>query len=360
MMLSKSARAALREGFLTGVWPVPAGGEEAEDLFAEAARQGLLGLLARDLASSSSVDQWPVALRERLRGARRSLLVRGVRQLDLAGRVLRSLAREGIRALPLKGAALAETLYDSPADRPMADVDVLALDGFPAAADCVRRLGLREVERVSHAWAFRDPESGFVLELHRSVTSCPGFFPLDADGCWWRRRLTTGPVPWRPAPEDLLLHLALHAAFQHGFGLTLVQFLDFRRLFERDAPDVSRTLAGALAARAERPLLAALRAAKAVVEAPVPTELLDRLDQAGAGNRVLVAIEGDPLRLVAPERPALARMRWAIGRGRRLDLLRRTLWPDRTSLAKGLMRAVRLLRRFGLFAVRSPAVGVGR
>ena len=51
-----------------------------------------------------------------------------------------------------------------------------------------------------------------------------------------------------------------------GLVLSLVQWLDFRRLLEREPVDVSRLLALAASARAEVPLGAALLAAEAVVK----------------------------------------------------------------------------------------------
>src|SRR5207342_3313102 len=102
--------------------------------------------------------------------------------------------------------------------------------------------GFAEVARGDHAWAFRDPSGHGIVELHRSVTSAPGLFPLDAFGLWQRRRAGRGQLRAWPSAEDLLLQLALHAAFQHGLVLSLVQWLDFRLLLEREPLDVARVL----------------------------------------------------------------------------------------------------------------------
>ena len=75
-----------------------------------------------------------------------------------------------------------------------------------------------------------------------------------------------------------------------------------------------------------------------------------------SSRRLARAVEtGDPLRLVAPERLSLARTRWALAGGRRLDLVRRTvfpqMWPGQPprgglrTFAHGLSRAGRLLTR---------------
>ncbi len=97
--------------------------------------------------------------------------------------------------------------------------------------------GFTEVARGDHAWAFRDPAGHGILELHRSVVSAPGLYPLDREGLWARRREGRGQLKVLPSPEDLLLQLALHAAFQHGLVLSLAQWLDFRLVLEREPID---------------------------------------------------------------------------------------------------------------------------
>src|SRR4029450_5847578 len=103
--------------------------------------------------------------------------------------------------------------------------------------------GFSVLARADHAWAFLDPLSGSVLELHHSVTSCPGLFPLDGPGLVARSREGSGQVRRLPAPEDLLVHLAMHASFQHGLVLSLVQWLHFRRLPGRGGPGIADAVA---------------------------------------------------------------------------------------------------------------------
>jgi len=161
------------------------------------------------------------------------------------------------------------------------------------------------------------------VELHRSVVSAPGLFPLDPEGLWARSRVGRGQLRRLPSAEDLLLQLALHAAFQHGFVLSLVQWLDFRLVLERETIDPERLLALAAAARAEVPLAAALLVAEAVVSAPVPAALRRPLP-AGLRRWLLPRLDS-PLGFVSPHEPDLARVRWQLLAGRRAELLWRTL-----------------------------------
>jgi hypothetical protein len=265
---STAATAALRDWLLTGAVPQISTADAASALADAAAAHGLTALL-----DSAGDAAWPAAVRRQLREGHQRALAEAVQKLALAQRATAVLARAGVRALPLKGAAVAETLYDSPAERPMEDVDLLVLDEWTDAVRAVSAAGFRELERADHAWSFADPITGFALELHRGITSCPGLHPIDAHGLWSRSVPGTGQVGRGPSAPDLLAQLSMHAAFQHGLALRLGQYLDFRRLLERIPPDPSEAFAVARTAHAESAVAVALEAAAVVVGAPVPDAL---------------------------------------------------------------------------------------
>jgi hypothetical protein len=257
----------------------------------------------------------------------------------------------------MKGAVLAESVCTVEADRPMSDVDVLVLERFPDAVAALREAGFAEVARGDHAWAFRDPASGGIVELHRSVVSAPGLFPLDREGLWQRRRPGRSQLPAWPSAEDLLLQLALHAAFQHGLVLSLVQWLDFRLLLERESLDVARLLELAAASRARVPLAAALRVAEVVVGALVPESLLAELPRGLA--RRLDAQLATPLAFVAPSDPDLARVRLELLAGRRAELVWRTLvLPETPDGDERLVARLRFALSRGLRLARESAAAV--
>ena len=348
-MVESKTRGFLRELAASGALPSLPDGLAASALAEAAREQGMSGLLLA--AAERERPGWAEPLLGPLGAERRLLLVRTLAQIGLAARVLRILGSCGVRGLPLKGAVLAETVYDVESDRPMSDVDILALERFKEALAALRDAGFADVTRGDHAWVFRDPEGAGIVELHRSVVSAPGLFRLDPEGLWARSRAGRGQLPRRPSPEDLLLQLALHAAFQHGLVLSLVQWLDFRRLLEREPVDAGQLLALAAAARAEAPLAAALLAAEAVVEAPIPGPL--RLSLARGLRRWLAPRLAFPLAFVAPADPPVVRARWALLSGRRTELLWRTLVQPETPdgderlparMAFAFWRALRLAR----------------
>lgn len=303
-------RAALRDFVRTGAAPRPAGAEDAEALLVAAREQGVAGLWHEAAARD---PQAPLV--EPLAAIHRAWLARGLQQLALLERTRDLLRDAGVRSLPLSGGAVAERLYATAGERPMSDVDLLALDDWTAAVRQLRSAGYEEEERADHAWSFRAPGGPWRVELHRHLTSCGRLFPLHAEGLWSRRSADG------PSSEDLLVHLALHAAFQHGLVLSLVQWCDLRRLLEREAIDVARLRAVARELRAERALGAALHAAERVVGAAVP----EALRTAFVEPLPAALTDARDLEYVAPSSPRLARVRWHVARGQRARLLRATL-----------------------------------
>jgi hypothetical protein len=324
-----------------------------------AREQGLAGLLHQALGEGRV--RWPDAARMALRRADQEAFAFGVRQLDTASRVQDLLGAHGVRCLPLKGAALVERLYDSVADRPMADVDLLVLDEWPRAVTLLEGAGFAEQARADHARAFLDPASATIVELHRGITSCARLFPLDLDAAWRRSRGGAGLVKRVPSSEDLLVHLSLHAAFQHGLTLRLVQYLDFRRLLEREPPDPALLARVASGARAQGAVALALEAARVVVGAPLGPDLRELVSAwlpNGLRRHLATRLRADPSALLAPAEPPVARVRWGLAAGRRITLIRETLSPTLSSFPRpaglgAMARALGLARRWGLPTLRS-------
>jgi hypothetical protein len=355
---STDLRLVLRGWIVTGALPQDPDPATASALALAARAQGLAGLLHGAVVAARA--PWAPDVLEALRDAHRCALVRGTRQLELLARVHTLLARSGLASLPLKGAALAETLYDSVADRPMGDVDLLALGDWPASVAVLEEAGFRRLEAADHAWSFADPVSAGVVELHHSVTSCPGLYPVPREALWRRSLPALGQIPRLPSPEDLLVQLCLHAAFQHGLVLSLVQWLDLRRLLEGVPLDLEKVRASAAECRAEVPVAAALDAAVLAVGAVLPGALREAFAPHLPRSLKRRLLRLSPAALLAPAPAAHAVVRWMLTPRRRWELVRRTLVPVEQasillSARAALLRAGKLLRRWGLplLAVRS-------
>jgi hypothetical protein len=164
-----------------------------------------------------------------------------------------------------------------------------------------------------------------------------------------------------PSSEDLLVHLSLHAAFQHVLVLSLVQYLDFRRLLEREPPDPAQLARVAVGAPAQGAVALALEAAHALVGAPLGPALQELVTEwlpIGLRGYVASRLRIGPSVLLVPAEPPVARVRWGLAAGYRAVLIRETLNPSLPSFSRaaglgGLGRALGLARRWFLPTVRS-------
>jgi hypothetical protein len=331
-------------------WPPPRA--EAERLFALcqaaspedpagwAVRQGLAPLLADAGLGGGACD----------RARSRAAIVWQALAVHLE-RILPALEAASVPALVLKGAALATAHYADPAHRPMSDLDLLvARPRWRAAAAVLSALGFTLDDPAEHGAGFAGP-GGVRVELHSALTTCPGVFPVR----FAELHLRSVPLPpslpgRRLGDEDLLLHAALHAGFQHGFRVRAAHYVDVARLAE--APlDWARLTALATGMRARACLAALFEVAGRLLpiredpgfrqwrprHLPAPIAAWQRGCEGVPG-----LLDGLPL----------PRARWALAEGAvcRTLLLTGTLWPARpdgsreVSPWKALARGRRLIQ----------------
>jgi hypothetical protein len=183
-------------------------------------RHDVLPLLAESLPRAAGAAV-PADWLERATRRRHVTLMSNGRMAEALGAVLAGFEAVGVPAIPVKGLVLAETLYGSLAARGAADLDVLVRPSDLAAAraalaDLGYRNGASTFVTLTHE--YHDPPyfvgsgSGAIrLELHRDLWA-DRFFRSDAEGLWARAR--QGTLLGRPvlllAPEDTLIHLAIH------------------------------------------------------------------------------------------------------------------------------------------------------
>jgi hypothetical protein len=190
----------------------------------------------------------------------------------------------GVKALVVKGEALARSAYPAPWMRPMGDIDLLVLDRDRAA-----------VERALAAAGFAPdpppagrPLSGrFFDETNFALRVGPGAFAVEVHGSL--DKLTPRPMPLSellararplsgsllaPAPEDHLLLVAVHAAVSDLAHP--IAFLDLERLL-RGGIDGSTLAERAARYRAATAVFVALATLRALGSTSVPDALLARL-----------------------------------------------------------------------------------
>jgi hypothetical protein len=205
-------------------------------------------------------------------------------------------------AILLKGAALALTLYDDPAMRPMSDIDVLMAEGaLQMAVGRLRADGYTERSLSDgdagylHHFIFIDRATGVRFELHRTLPLLP---ESDEALAWFlgqtlRNELADVPF-YTLTPEAQILHLASHAVLEHGGarGALAIWFYDIDQLIRRygEEMDWELTLNQARELNWEAALQEAIRLARRFFDTPIPPPLADwmQLPQTGlSGYNIL-------------------------------------------------------------------------
>ena len=211
-----------------------------------AEKHGVMPLLHRNLKARYADLQVPDPIQARLRDTYRATGIRNTRLFALLNGILKGFRAAGIDVVVLKGAHLAELIYEEVALRPMGDVDLLVRPGdLRASTQLLREIGYEQpghegsasprhqepiVEQMEIE-SFRKP-GGLLLDVHYSPV-IPG--KANIESVWDRVRTVRigGAEALVLSPEDLLLHLCVHAAVNHGFAVRLVNICDIPEVVDR-------------------------------------------------------------------------------------------------------------------------------
>jgi hypothetical protein len=274
--------------------PPPPPGDPAAILPALAAHglAPLVYLRARDRASEQG---WPPPVLAALAEAFQANAVRSFLMEAELSRIVAALAARDVPVALLKGAALGRNVYDSPAARPIGDLDLLIPAGRAEdARAAVAALGYAahgplgggpfgrwqrryraELQLVGAAPGCRD----LLVELHWSLVELPYYIERIRMAEVWAAAVPCGPLPGASLPDlaTLLLHACAHLALHHSRSLRLIWLVDADRLARSPALDWD-----AVVARADRWGLglaahAALQAAAAWLATPLPAAPRARL-----------------------------------------------------------------------------------
>lgn len=144
--------------------------------------------------------------------------------------------RAGIPYLALKGAWLAFHVYPESKLRPLRDIDVLVHEsdtelalralleaGYTGVGQSPSSLAVQMCHR-KHLPPLRSPSDLINIELHYRLfdpdSEHPSDFELSLDDGFWQRRISRQLAGARmdfPSPTDQLLHLIVHAVYEHQF-----------------------------------------------------------------------------------------------------------------------------------------------
>jgi len=272
---------------------------------------------------------------------------RNIRLYHELGKLLRLLQEKNIAVIVLKGAYLAEAVYDNIGLRRMSDVDLLVKkNDLQRVEQELFALGFmpedrnRVIAQINYHFAYRQPGNGLRLEIHWAIVPSSSLFQIDVDGLWSRSQ----PVILAQAgaqalsPEDLLLHLCQHTA-KHSYDMQLRMLCDIGEVVrcygaQLDWQEISARSRqwGVL-----RAVYVILRLARELLDAAVPAEWLASIRPDDFDELYLDLVREQ----IVDNRAAgnmqqtfgVTRMWAAKGLGRKLALARDRLFPAREAMA---------------------------
>ncbi len=341
-----------------------------------AERHHLAPLLFEGICAQRNVRP-PEPFLARLQNGRNRELANAVVRLHHVDELGAVALRERLDLHLLKGAAFATRLYRDPGLRPMSDIDVLvARSQFERWSRELEELGYSLVDASDHASCFRRRATGILVELHRELTSAASFLELEAGAVLERSlpidagegmRLRT--LSW----EDHLLHLSLHAAFQHGFRQPGVNAWDARSILDRPDFELEAFIGRARETRLAPWVYGGLAMTAAVFESSRLTSALSALSDSVPRSVVRKAIRFRAERLLSPAREAvfgtpIARLQFRGWSPTTLSLLWEISRPRSPEIHGGpstrFRRVIQLVKNHGLGILGStsnaaPALSVG-
>ena len=208
-------------------------------------------------------------------------------------KVLQVLTEQDIPVILLKGAALLETIYESPALRFMSDIDLLVPEEKANTAQKLvceigyRPAGNSEVQRQtrqfhSHLPALLKENGTAVFEIHSHIVPRDSALRFDIAEFWRRAYVSfiDGVEVRLPAPEDMLVHLTVHFFLDRRFRSNgaIYQLCDIAETVRRFQAVINwETLEKQVGGPLEGPVYCGLYLARRLLQAPVPIEVLERI-----------------------------------------------------------------------------------
>ena len=308
---------------------------------------------------------------------------RNAQMADQLGEVLQACAVQGLHPIVLKGMHLAFTYYETPALRPMNDIDLLFTPAEMPAAEAV-------LQSLGYAGRYKSADLGPGITKHTSTFQRPGaggatpnpYLSTEAarmvephlslEESWFGLKVDITPgvreravleelagYPCRVlSPADLLLHVAVHFCFHLIMGApAMVQLTDLLVVSRSGRVDWQAFQQRAVAQRAAPFALAALKLAQSLLGAPVPAPVLADLAQATPAHirqridrmdltYILQRTQQKPLTTI-PQRirrgiaDRFEAARWATGWQEWWQIWQTAVRVDRTDTGRMLGRALR-------------------
>ncbi|MBN1349455.1 nucleotidyltransferase family protein [candidate division KSB1 bacterium] len=260
---------------------------EWENVVELSIKHSVAPLLYQRLKSVSSEVAIPVNIVNRLHKIYLNSAARNMRLFNELSEVLRILQDDGIPVIVLKGAHLAEIVYNNLALRPMEDVDLMVKKAdLPRVAEKFLKMGynstrpinINELSSTIRKPTFTNFHNNY-FDIHWTIEI--DSFKIDVASLWEKTQSATiaGVKTLVLAPEDLLLYLALHASFNHAFYWRLISLCDIALTIwhYKDEIDWNQLHLRAKQWGVDKCLYLTLYLADKLLEASIPTKVLDAL-----------------------------------------------------------------------------------
>lgn len=228
-------------------------------IVARSKARGTASLLRYNLVRAGLLDAVPQTERDLLANESQAWAAKQQVYVLEATRLMQALQEKGIASLPLKGAALMlGNYYPLPGLRSAVDIDLLVAPSEADAAFAIAeelgfvryhvpkpvRVPLPLPHELRHLPIMRGPH-GVLMEMHYRA-----FHDVrtgrDFDFAEMKARATERDGVWRPAPEDVALHLIQHSIVDLGSAYTAWRTLaDLHFLFAAEPQTRERLLARA-------------------------------------------------------------------------------------------------------------------
>jgi len=181
----------------------------------------------------------PAHVKEKLQQTYLQCSGRNMRLYHELGKLLGMLRKHGIPVIALKGAHLAIAVYRNIALRPMGDIDLLVkqADLLEVQDILVKQGYIPSKEETGcaqeHLPSYRKKDS-IPIEIHFNIVAPPFSDRINVEKLFARAQtcFIEEIEALSLCPEDLLLHLCMHASFHHVFDNGIIPLVDISTAIE--------------------------------------------------------------------------------------------------------------------------------
>jgi len=247
-------------------------------------RHGVTPLLYYHLKETGILKQIQDEVMQRLRKTYLFSAETNIRRCHEFSKMLRMSNKNGIPIIVLKGAALAEMIYQNIALRPMSDVDILIKGKDALKIDRIlSQLGYRSNRLSDHHLQWNQANymsKNLQIELHPRLPQLPDLDPwINASAI--KISATDALVL---GYEDLLLHLCLHVNYHHSVKTSrLIWWYDIAKFLDHYQKELDWDYIIGIAKKykVEVATCRMLRTISKWFDADVPADILDRFENDG-------------------------------------------------------------------------------